>query len=377
MPGKRLIIRASTVPTSLETFCKDTLHELSQTYEVIALSSPGKEMEIIRKREGVRTIAIEMQRHISPIKDIISLIKLIHVMRKERPWLVHSMTPKAGLLCMIAAKFARVPNRIHTFTGLIWPTTTGLKRHILILTDKILCHCATHIIPEGEGVKKDLIRQNITHKPLNILANGNIRGIDLCYYQRSKDVLQKAQEIANNSIFTFIFVGRIVKDKGITELIEAFTRLYTQQQDIRLLLVGYMEEKLDPLPEETISIINNHVAIEAVGEQIDIRPWMAAANAFVFPSYREGFPNVVIEAGAMGLPSIVSNINGSNEIIIDRQNGIIIPPHDSEALFLAMKELTNNKPLCDKLASKARDLVATRYDCKIVRKALYDFYASL
>lgn len=377
MPGKRLIIRASTVPTSLETFCKDTLRELSQNYEVIALSSPGKDLETIGKREGVRTIAIEMQRHISPLKDIVSLVKLIRLMKKERPWLVHSMTPKAGLLCMVAAKFARIPNRVHTFTGLIWPTAKGLKRHILILTDKILCHCATHIIPEGEGVKKDLIRRHITHKPLHILANGNVRGIDLTHYQRSTEVMQEAKNIAKRDIFTFIFVGRIVKDKGINELIEAFTRLHSQCQATRMLLVGHMEHDLDPLPKETITTINTHNAIEAVGEKDDVRPWMAAADALVFPSYREGFPNVVIEAGAMGLPSIVTDINGSNEIIINHQNGIIIPPHDSNALYLAMKEMLDNKTLRDNLASKSRDLVAKRYDCKIVRKALYDFYASL
>lgn len=377
MPGKKLIIRASTIPTSLETFCKDTLRELSKNYEVIALSSPGKDLETIGKREGVRTVAIEMQRHISPLKDIVSLIKLIRLMKKERPWLVHSMTPKAGLLCMIASKFARVPNRIHTFTGLIWPTAKGIKQLILIFADKVLCYCATHIIPEGEGVKRDLARMRITRKPLHILANGNVRGIDLAHYQRNTEVMQKAEKIVNRDLFTFIFVGRIVKDKGITELIEAFIKLHSTRQASRLLLVGHLEQDLDPLPKETITTIETHPAIEAVGKKDDIRPWMAAADTLVFPSYREGFPNVVIEAGAMGLPSIVTDINGSNEIIINRQNGIIIPPHNSDALYLAMKEMLDNKPLRNELAAKSRDLAAKRYDCKIVRKALYDFYASL
>ena len=173
MNNKKKIIRATTVATSLKTFCKDQLKELSQNYDVIALSTPGEDLDFVREREGVRTIGVTMERHMSPFKDLVSLFRLIKVMYKEKPWLVHSMTPKAGLLCMIAAWVTRVPRRVHTFTGLIWPTATGLSRRILMFTDKILCACATHIIPEGEGVKRDLISGGITKKEMNVLANGN------------------------------------------------------------------------------------------------------------------------------------------------------------------------------------------------------------
>ena len=374
---KKKIIRASTIPTSLDTFCKDVLKELSMSYEVVALSSPGKELDAIKTREGVRTIAVTMQRHISPLKDLIALLKLIRVLRHERPWMVHSITPKAGLLCMLAAKMANVPVRIHTFTGLIWPTATGLKRKTLIFTDRILCSCATHIIPEGKGVKNDLITHNITHKPLKILANGNVRGIDLTYYNSTDEVLSVAKVLKKDNRFTFLFVGRIVKDKGIAELISAFNRLNAEYHNTRLVLVGHSEPQLDPLDKETLLSIETHHAIESVGEIDDVRPWYAASDVLVFPSYREGFPNVVIEAGAMGLPAIVTDINGSNEIIINDKNGMIIPPKDSESLYRAMHEIYVNGQLRERLASNARDLIESRYDCHIVRKALYDFYASL
>lgn len=377
MNQKKKIIRATTIAASLETFCKDQLRELSNNYEVVALSSPGDILDFVGKRENVRTIGVKMERRISPINDLVSLFKLIKIMRKEKPWLVHSMTPKAGLLCMIAAWITRVPRRVHTFTGLIWPIRTGISRHILMFTDKILCACATHIIPEGEGVKRDIIAGKITKKAMKVLANGNVRGIELDHYTRSEEVLNEVSKIKKDGVFTYIFIGRIVKDKGIHELIEAFVKINNERPDTRLILVGRFETQLDPISSEMQNIINTHKSIEAVGVKKDVRPWLVAADVLTFPSYREGFPNVVIEAGAMGLPSIVTDINGANEIIIPGQNGVIVPSHDANALYNAMLEMHDNDVMREQMASKARKLIVQRFDCHIVRKALYDFYNTL
>ena len=377
MQKKKKIIRATTVPTSLETFCKDMLRELNQRYEIVAVSSPLPELEVVATREGVRTIAVKMERRISLKRDIVSLWQMYKVMRRERPWMVHSMTPKAGLMCMVAAWLARVPRRVHTFTGLVWPTATGLNRMILKTTDRILCACATHIIPEGNGVKNDLINGKITRKPMKVLANGNVRGIELDHYRRTAEVEEGAAKIRKEGVLTFVFIGRLVRDKGIHELVEAFVRLNKENPHTRLVLVGRTEAELDPLNEETQHIIDTHDAIEAVGSQKDVRPWLAASDVLAFPSYREGFPNVVIEAGSMGLPSIVTNINGCNEIIIPGENGVIIPPRDADALYEAMKDLCENDEKRVYLTKNARESVASRFDCQIVRRALYDFYASL
>ena len=377
MLKKKKIIRVTTVPTSLETFCKDMLRELNERYEVVAVSSPLPELELVATREGVRTIGVKMERHISIINDMKSLWNMYNLFRKERPWMVHSMTPKAGLVCMVAAWLARVPHRVHTFTGLVWPTASGLQRSILKTTDRILCACATRIIPEGNGVKNDLINGGITRKPMQVLANGNVRGIDLEYYNHTPQVESEAQKIRKEGVVTFVFVGRLVRDKGINELVEAFVRLNKKYPQTRLLLVGRMEPELDPLAQSTQDKINTMEGIEAVGSQDDVRPWLAAADVLAFPSYREGFPNVVIEAGAMGLPSIVTDINGCNEIILPGENGVIVPPRDADALYVAMEDLCVNKEKREALALNARNLIATRFDCHVVRKALYDFYASL
>ncbi len=377
MPQKRKIIRATTIPLSLDIFCKDMLKELSSQYDILAVSSPGEELDRVAAREGVAIAKVAMQRHIAPFHDFISLLKLIRLFHREKPWIVHSMTPKAGLLCMIAAKVCRVPHRIHTFTGLIWPTASGLKRKILIATDKLLCSCATIIIPEGNGVKQDLLSARITSKPLNVLANGNVRGIDLNHYRLSDEVVQQAKILRKNNTITYIFIGRLVADKGITELVNAFVKLNQLHDNTRLLLVGPKEQTISPLPSHILQTIESHKSIEAVGMQHDIRPWLAAADVFVFPSYREGFPNVVIEAGAMALPSIVTDINGSNEIIIEGKNGLIIPSHDSDSLFNSMLRLYSDSSLRQSLSRNARNLIADRFDCHLVRKALYDLYSSL
>ena len=377
MNDKIKIIRTSTVPGSLNTFCRGLLKELEEKegYEVVAVSSPGTGLDEIAAREGVRTHAVPMERHISPLKDLKSLIGLIRVFRRERPAMVHSMTPKAGLLSMMAAWVCRVPVRVHTFTGLVFPTATGLTQKILILTDRITCACATHIVPEGEGVKNDLISYRITKKPLKVLGHGNVRGIDLTHYNPElPEVQAETSKLRKGGVFTFIFVGRLVRDKGINELVRAFSQLNAQYLHTRLLLVGPYEENLDPLEPETIAEIENNKAIEAVGRQNDVRPWLAASDAFVFPSYREGFPNVVIEAGAMGLPSIVTDINGSREIIMDGENGIIIPPRISDTLFRAMEVFVTDRALTNRLSSLARPMISSRYEQGYVRKCLIDYY---
>lgn len=374
------LIRTSTVPGSLNNFCRGLLKELQEknNYDVVAVSSPGSALDEIRDREGVKTYAVAMERHISPFKDLKSLLGLIKVFRKEKPDMVHSITPKAGFLSMIAAWITRVPVRLHTFTGLVFPTSTGLKHKILIMTDRITCACATHVMPEGEGVKADLQRYNITKKDLKVLGFGNIKGIDLKYFDPDlPGVKAEAANIRKDGVFTFIFIGRLVRDKGINELVEAFSKLNSQYPNTRLLLVGGFEQNLDPLKLETLAEIDHNGAIEAVGRQDDVRPWLAASDVFVFPSYREGFPNVVIEAGAMGLPSIVTDINGSREIIEDGKNGIIIPSRQSDLLQRAMEVFVTDKDLTKRLSADARSMISSRFEQGYVRQCLKDYYKEI
>ena len=375
---RKKIIRATTVPQSLDVFCKGMLHELSEKYEVVGISSPGNALNSVAAREGVRTIAVRMERHISIWKDLKSLWQMCKIFHKENPNIVHSMTPKAGLICMLAGWLTRVPVRIHTFTGLVWPTSAGLKRKILKMTDKVTCKCATHIIPEGEGVKKDLIEGKITNKPLKVLAYGNVRGVDMEFYSQRPEVLNimKEQNLRDKSMFSFLFVGRIVRDKGINELVSAFIKLQQEHGNIRLTLVGPYENNLDPISDNSRKAIATNPSISAVGKKMgdELLAYYCAADCFVMPSYREGFPNTVLEAGAMELPSIVTDINGSREIIKNGKNGLIVPSRDVETLYNAMERMLIDKDATEKMASNARPMIESRYEQSFVRKCLYDFY---
>lgn len=368
------IIRATTVPMSLTAFCSGMLKELSEKYEVVAVSSPGEDLNKVANREGVKTIVVPMERHISVFKDIKSLFSMVRVFREEKPTMVHSMTPKAGLLCMISGKLTGVPVRVHTFTGLVWPTESGLKRRILMFTDRLTCACATHIIPEGDGVKNDLIAGRITKKPLKVLGYGNVKGIDLTQYVITDELKAKSEKLRSEK-FTFLFVGRIVRDKGINELVEAFNKL-SQTVDARLLLIGPYEDTIDPISEHSRELIEKSPAIESLGAKYgeELLSYYAASDCFVFPSYREGFPNTVIEAGAMNLPSIVTDINGSREIIINGENGVIVPSQNADALYDAMLNMVNNQEERELMADNARKMIADRFEQSFVRKCLYDFY---
>ena len=398
-------------------FVAGMLPDLMKKYEVVLLSSPGPEMDEAHEKYGVRTIEVPMERHISLKRDIVSLWRLIKVFRKERPDMVHSMTPKAGLLCMVAGWLTRVPVRVHTFTGLVFPTATGLQRRILMATDALTCFCATHVIPEGEGVKSDLLNNGITKKPLKVLGYGNVMGIDMKRFDPKRfnrngngndnetlryenengngngndnETLRYENENGNGTeTFDFLFVGRIVRDKGMNELMAAFDLLSKKYPQARLVLVGPYENSLDPVSDETRRIIKDNPAIEAVGTKRgdDLLAYYAAADCFVFPSYREGFPNTVIEAGAMGLPCIVTDINGSREIIVNgngnvngngsvvvKDNGLIIPSKDTEALYLAMEMMMTDEDMRQRMASCARQMIADRFEQGFVRRCLYDFY---
>ncbi|MDC8000255.1 glycosyltransferase family 4 protein [Aequorivita todarodis] len=378
MPKPKLI-RITTVPISLEKLLDGQLAYLNKFFNVTAVSGNGPSLEEVKEREKVRVVALEMERKINPVKDILSLFQLIRFFQKEKPDIVHSITPKAGLLSMTAAYFTGVPIRIHTFTGLIFPTKKGILKKVLITMDKILCVFATNIYPEGQGVKQDLLKYNITKKPLKVLANGNINGIDTAYFDPSlysdndKTLLKTKWGIPQDN-FLFVFVGRLVKDKGINELIAAFSKLSILNNKVSLLLVGPFENDLDPLLPSTLKTIESHSRIYSAGYQNDVRPFFAIADALVFPSYREGFPNVVMQAGAMGLPAIVTDINGCNEIIDHHVNGLIVAPKNEEELKAAMELLVMDTTLYSSLKSTSRQIIVEKYNRQEVWEALLAEY---
>jgi glycosyltransferase involved in cell wall biosynthesis len=380
---KKKLIRITTIPISLKTLLKGQLKYMSQYYEILAISSDGDCFETMTQEQEIRGVRINMTRKISPLSDFVALIRLIFLFIRERPFIVHTHTPKAGTLGQIAAWIARVPHRLHTVAGLPLLETKGCKRLLLTFVEKITYGCATRIFPNSFGLKEIILLNKYAPKrKLEVLCNGSSNGIDTFFFSMNQ-IGDQGNQIKTRlnirpSDFTFCFVGRMVKDKGINELVRAFVSLNKKYPDTRLLLVGPFEKELDPLSHEVENIIFTHEKISYMGYQEDVRPYFAASNALVFPSYREGFPNVVMQAGAMGLPSIVTDINGCNEIIIEGKNGIIIPPKNEIALCNAMNYFIEHKDdKVKEMAANARPLIESRYEQKMVWEAILAMYKNL
>ncbi|THD66768.1 glycosyltransferase family 1 protein [Robertkochia marina] len=380
------LIRVTTIPISLGSLLKGQLGYMQNHFEVLGISSKEDQyvsLEEYGRSENIRVIPVEMTRSITPYKDLKALYHLFKIFKQEQPDIVHSHTPKAGTLAMLAAKLAGVPHRLHTIAGLPLLESRGAKRKLLNLVERITYRCATKIYPNSNGLKEIVLREGFTHeKKLKVIGNGSSNGIDVEYFDPSlfNEVSRKALKdklgIPQNN-FVFIFSGRYVKDKGVNELVNAFVSIHKNYRETSLLLIGCFEEDLDPLLPETVAAIKNHPAIYDTGWHREFRPYFTIADALLFPSYREGFPNTVMQAGAMGIYSIVSNINGCNEIIIDGQNGRIIPPKDTVALKNAMLEALSTLRPSEGYNSYYRQLIIQRYSRPYIWEALLNEYQTL
>jgi glycosyltransferase involved in cell wall biosynthesis len=377
--SKRLkLMRVTTASEALNILLKNQLAYLSKVFNVVAVATPGHHLKEVEERERVQTIGVSIERDIALAKDLKSLIALYKVIRAEKPDILHANTPKASLLSMLAGMFARTKVRIYTVTGLRFEGATGIGKFILVWMERVTCFAATHVVAEGQGVKRTLLKYKITRKPISIIGNGNINGLDANYWQRSNKLSLRVNDIketyALQNTFNFIFAGRVVRDKGINELVAAFEIVHHQFPNTRLLLMGEMEEHLDPLEEQTLYALKNKEAILYLGFQKDVRPYLMASQVFVLPSYREGFPNVLLQSQALGLPCICTLVNGADEVITPNINGTLIPIKNTQALADAMLTYCGNEKLIEQQAANARKSVIYKFNQLEFYTKLKDYY---
>ncbi|MDO6759412.1 glycosyltransferase family 4 protein [Tamlana sp. 2_MG-2023] len=379
---KKKLFRVTTVPYSLNILLSGQSQFMSNHFEVTGISSSNKnDIDAVSKLEGIPMIPIELTRQITPIKDLKSVWKLYSVLKKEKPYIIHSHTPKAGTVSMLAAKLAGVPHRLHTVAGMPLLEAKGFKRLVLNTVEKLTYHCATKVYPNSNGLFDIILDQKFTSKDkLKVIGNGSSNGIDTSYFSPAfNNNLKNLRKDLNiqESDFVFVFVGRLVTDKGINELVASFLELSKKQKNIKLLLVGSFESDLDPLKPETLQAITTNKNIINPGWKNDVRPYLLISDCLVFPSYREGFPNVVLQAGAMELPGIVTNINGCNEIIKENISGFIIPVKNTEALQEAMQTVLDNPKKAKAMGIKSRQFIIDNFERKVIWKSLLKEYQSL
>lgn len=363
-------------------FFKGNLSFLNIYYDIYAISSEKKALMDFCVKEGIHFFYIPMKRSISLFRDLVCLFKFIYLFGKEKPKIVHGNTPKGSFLSMIASWIARVPVRIYMCHGLRYQGAHGKIRKLLMFMEKLSCSCATEVICVSKGVRDTLVKDKICKdQKAVVIGFGSASGIDLNYFSShavKEDISMRQQLGISKDAFVFIFVGRIVEDKGINELVGAFSKLSKEIPNIDLILVGAEERDLNPISDVSLSEIKVNKHIHAVGRQSDVRPYLLAADTMVFPSYREGFGMVLIEAAAMGIPAISSDIIGCNEIIKDGVNGKLIPPRNEDALYREMKWFYEHKDSdVSQMKSKAREMVECRYEQKKVWNLLLAEYQRL
>lgn len=382
--NKKKIIRITTVPISMNKILNGQLKYVNEHYEVVGVSRyVEKDFNEIRNREGIRMIAVPFERTINLGKDLACLFQLIQIFRREKPHIVHTHTPKAGLLGMIAAKITNVPLRLHTVGGMPLTEIDGFKLKILKFTEKLTYKFAHKIFPNSVGLKDFILESNFTTTAkLKVIGNGSSNGVDANFYksdykgwEEESSNLKKDLGISETD-FVFLFLGRLAREKGIHELLLAFKKLKSTNPNIKLLLVGTLEIENGSISEQDLKIIENSADIIYPGRTDNVRAYLKLTDCFVLPTYREGFPNALLQAGAMSMPIIATDINGCNEIVEDGVSGFLIPTKDENALHDKMEKILLNETIRATFSLNIRKTVVNKFKQMVVWDAILSEYKS-
>jgi glycosyltransferase involved in cell wall biosynthesis len=380
LPHKVLI--AVTSPKSAKLVRGQLAYTRRRGYDVTLLSSPGEEASQVAAGDGVDFAGIPMEREVTPARDLMALWRVWRLLRRLRPTLINASTPKAGLLVTLAASFCRVPCRIYTLRGLRFETATGLKRTILRTMERLPCLLADQVICISPSLRDRAIEQGIVSPERAIvLRRGSSNGLDTKRFTatpaitRRGDTIKAELGLAPDAVVVG-FVGRIVRDKGIHELLEAWQRVRLEFPSAALVIIGAFESG-DPISSTVRQGLEREPGIHLVGYAKDIVPYYAAMDLLVLPTYREGFGNVLIEAAAMELPVIATKVPGCMDAVADGVTGMLIPPRDVSALGKSMRAYLNDPVLRRQHGVAGRNRVLEEFQQEIIWEALCDTYGRL
>jgi glycosyltransferase involved in cell wall biosynthesis len=376
------LVHVMTVPSCLG-FIQNQLEFLrARGFALHAITSPGETLTRFAAEQGVAGHAVAMQRRITPCRDLISLWRLYRIFRKIRPQVVHAHTPKGGLLGSLAAWLAGVPARIYTIHGLPMMTATGLKRQLLRWSERISCRCAHRVLCVSQSIREEAVRERLCPaEKIKVLGHGSSSGVDAmdrfnpAQYVSQRQEIRRRHAIPEDALVVG-YVGRIVRDKGIVELVHAWQTLRERFADLHLLLVGPFEPQ-DPVPREAEAVLRADPRIHLAGETRQTPPYYTAMDVCVLPTYREGLPNVLLEAAAMCVPIVATRIPGCTDATVEDATGLLVPPRDAAALADALGRLLDSPPLRRRLGQAGRERVLRDFRPQAIRQAVYDQYLEL
>jgi glycosyltransferase involved in cell wall biosynthesis len=357
---------------------KARLHALrSGGFRVVLISSPGPLLDSIQSEDGMATVAIPMRREIAPVRDMVSLWRLVGALRRLQPDLTEFSTPKAGLLGNLAAKWCRIPVRIYMLRGLRLETLTGWRRRVLLAAERIAAACAHRVVCNSESLRAKAIALQIADKSkLHLIGSGSSNGVDVERFSPGPDELRGRLGFAPR-VPVIGFVGRLTRDKGLPELIEAFEHVSAAVPLARLLLVGWFDESEDALSDELRARIDHHPSIVRTGFVEDTAPYYRAMDMMVLPTWREGFPNVVLEAAATGIPVITTFSTGSRDAVLPEVTGVLIPAGYPQAIAEAVLRLIRRPDERHRMGRAARAWVIDEFVNGRVLGLTVGFYGKL
>ncbi len=374
------LFRITTVPLSLKILLNGQMKFMTDKgWEVIMVSSEGSDISQVIKAEGCRHEIIPFTRKITPLQDLISLWKLYKLIKKEQPDIVHTHTPKAGILGMVAAKMAGVKVRIHTLAGIPYMVMQGRKKGLMENVERWTFNAATEVWPNSESLKAFVESEGLcAPEKLRIIGKGSSNGVDLTKFNRSP--LKENHLVAatmrikpGDDEFIILSVGRLVKDKGIEELVKAFLESKITQKS-KLVLLGTFEQELNPLSPSTIQIIHDHPNIVQINWTDHVAHYMALSDVLVHASHREGFPNVLLEAGAMQLPIICSDIIGNKDLITQQKTGLIFPVKNIEVLKEALEFSFVKREIMAEMAQNLYHEISNRFSRTQMHQEIFTNY---
>lgn len=375
------IARIATVPFFLYNHLRRQITDTAAAgHDIVLISSDGPEVVSLNQLNGVRFEPLEIQRQISPLKDLVSLWRLFWLFRKEQFDIVHTATPKAGMLGAIAAFLAGVPIRLHTFTGQAWVEMHGFKRKVAKLGDWLTVSLNTRCYADSPSQREFMVDEAIApQNTIHVLGAGSLAGVDLQRFSDHSthaDIRQHRRELqVPDDHIVITFIGRITADKGICELIASFRELQAKNLPCTLFLIGPEEPDAQQLYQITRLVDLPHV--HRLGYQTNPEHWLAMTDIFCLPSYREGFGNVVIEAAAMGVPTVGTDIPGLRDAVVHAETGILVPVKNVPALTQALTELLTDEGLRSRMGQSACLRVREEFDACKINRLLIEEYQSL
>ena len=378
-----LLVHVTTVPQTLRGLFRGQIgYTKRRGFDVTAVCSPGRMFQEAEREHGISIHPVLMPRRISPLIDLKALLKITLLFRKLRPAIVHAHTPKAGLLGMLAAWAARTPVHVYTVMGLRFETISGLRRWLLVQCEKLTCQCAHRVICVSESVRRKAVEEGIVElEKTRVLGYGSSNGVRAERFEPSAENLARAAQIREELRLpegppVVGFVGRLTRDKGIAELVRAYQMLRRQRPDLKLLLVGDFEDG-DPVDPDTRRTIVEDPGIVKTGFVNDAAPYYHVMTVLAFPSYREGFPNVPLEAAAAGVPVVAARATGTVDAVVDSLTGLLVPVGNAEALAEGIRRLLEDRALAARLAEVARERAVRDFQPERIWEALYEEYARL